>query len=42
VEINVTLTNPSKPLEYLLKPLRGNPSLNPLCLPLSKTSNLGC
>jgi hypothetical protein len=22
VEINVTLTNPAKPLEYLLKPLR--------------------
>ena len=32
VETNVTLTKPAKPLEYLLKHLRGIPSLNPLCL----------
>jgi hypothetical protein len=30
VETNVTLTKPAKPLECLLKHLRGNPSLNPL------------
>jgi hypothetical protein len=40
VETNVTLTKPAKPLECLLKHLMGNPSLNPLCLSLGKTSNL--
>jgi hypothetical protein len=32
VETNVTLTKPAKPLECLLKHLRGNPCLNALCL----------
>jgi hypothetical protein len=39
VETNVTLTKPTKPLECLLKHLRGNPSFIPLCLSLDKTSN---
>ena len=30
------------PFHFLFMLLRCNPSLNPLCLPLSKTSNLGC
>jgi hypothetical protein len=32
VETNVTLTKPAKPLECLLKHLRGNPSLKPTML----------
>jgi len=34
VETNVTLAKPAKPIDCLLKHLRGNPSLDPLCLSL--------